>query len=209
MYQPTAEDWPTISAYRQLCDRARIWQQMKWRGHDAAKCPDDMWLYQETIAELRPTLIVEFGTAMGGSALFYADMMDLMGIDGQVISIDNEVREPMPQHDRLTFLIGHSRHDEIIDAVKTAVRASRGPVMFVEDSEHTAQHVVGELEIYSDLVTVGSYFVIEDMDYPEVESPIRGAVAEFLKLHPEFEVDTSKDRYLVSVAPGGWLKRIK
>lgn len=210
MYEPEGSDWDTIKTYRDLCDRAKIWRNMKWRGHDVAKTPEDMWLYQETIADLRPSLIVEFGTSMGGTALFFADMLELLGInDGRVLSIDNQQREPMPVHPRLTLLHGHSRHDKIIEYVTASAIMRSGPVLLIEDSEHTYQHVRAELEIYAPLVTFGSYFVVEDLSYPEEQSPVRKAVEEFLAENRHFEVDKTKDRYLVSVAPGGWLKRVR
>ena len=206
----TSKEWDTINNFRRLCDEKKLWRIMQWRGYDSAKTPEDMWLYQETLTELRPSLIIEFGSSRGGTALFYADMLDLLRVpDGRVLSIDIQSRPNMPVHDRLTFFVGHSRHEPAIAAVKDAVAKARGPVLIIEDSEHTEQHIVGGLELYADMVTVGSYYVVEDLGYPDLQSPARIGVDAFLKRNPKFKVDQTKDRYLVSVANGGWLKRVK
>jgi nucleoside-diphosphate-sugar epimerase len=57
----------------------RTWKDTYWRGVRTAKCPMDMWIYQEILWENRPDLVIECGTAWGGSALFFASMMDLLG----------------------------------------------------------------------------------------------------------------------------------
>lgn len=211
----TAEELDVVIAFDDLCNKKKLWQKLTWRGHDVAKTTEDMWLYQETIYALKPGLIVEFGTNLGGTALFYADMLDLCAADGSastsanVISVDILPRANLPQHDRLTYLTGHSRHDEIVEQIREAARFTSGPVLIIEDSEHTGHHVAGELDAYHDLVTPGSWFVVEDLNWPTRPNSMQEAVADFLRTHPQFEVDESKDKYLLTVAPGGWLKRVK
>jgi cephalosporin hydroxylase len=207
----TAEEYEVVIAFDDLCNKKKLWQKLTWRGHDVAKTTEDMWLYQEVICALKPGLIVEFGTNLGGTALFYADMLDLCSDnhEANVISVDILAREHLPKHRRLSYLVGHSRHDEIIEQVREAARFATGPVLIIEDSEHTGHHVGGELEAYHDLVTPGSWFVIEDLNWPSRPNSTQEAVAEFLRTHRNFVVDESKDKYLLSVAPNGWLKRIE
>lgn len=200
-----------VRAYEDLMERHKLWQKMTWKGHDVAKTPEDMWLYQEAIWALKPELIVEFGTSLGGTALFYADILNLMGnAKARVITVDIKDTPNLPKHPRLTYLQGQSSLSVTVEMfIRDAAEQCSGPILFIEDSEHTAQHVMMELETYSDLVTPGSYFVIEDLSWPELDTDVRKAMNGFLEKHPEFQVDATKDKYLVTLAPGGWLKRVR
>ena len=200
------EDMPVVLAYDELYNRHKLWQKMTWRGHDVAKTPEDMWLYQEAIWQLKPSLIVELGTSLGGTALFFADMLELCGC-GQVISVDIKRTVNLPSHPRLNYIVGHCRHDPAVIAIRAAAKSANGPVMIIEDSSHNAENVGGVLEIYHDLVTPGSWFVIEDLNWPCNPNAVQDCVADFLKHHPEFSVDESKDKYLLTLSPGGWLQR--
>ena len=206
----TPQELQTVYAYRNLFDAQRTWSTMTWRGHASAKIPNDMWLYQEAIFELKPSLIVEFGTNEGGSALFLADVMDAMeSLNGRILTIDILRRDNLPRHPRISYFVGHSRHDPAIAKVKEEVVAAKGPVMFIEDSEHSATHIAAELEIYAPMVTPGSYFVVEDCGWPDQTMIVQDVIAAFLKANPDFEVDDSKGRYLMTLSPGGWVKRRK
>ena len=83
--------------YNGLPGEGPIFVRTSWMNVPCWKCPLDTWIYQEIMAEIRPDLIVETGTAFGGSALFMAHMMDILG-KGEIITIDIEHKENRPVH---------------------------------------------------------------------------------------------------------------
>jgi cephalosporin hydroxylase len=190
----------------------RSWGNTHWLGVRALKCPLDLWLYQEIIHELQPDLIVETGTAGGGSALFLASICDLVG-NGAVVTIDIEAKEGRPRHPRITYLHGSSTAEGIVDEVrKLAERA--GSVMVVLDSDHNKDHVLVELSLYSRFVTPGSYLIVEDTNvnghpvFPEHGPGPMEAVAEFLKEQKGFVVDKDKEKFFLTFNPNGYLRKI-
>jgi cephalosporin hydroxylase len=187
------------------------WMSTSWLGLRAMKAPTDAWSYQEIIAETRPDLLVETGSMFGGSALFFAGIMDLLG-HGRVISIDIAPDRELPSHDRVTWLTRSSVDPATLDMVRTA--AGGGTVMVVLDSDHSAGHVLRELDLYAPLVTPGSYLVVEDSNIngrpilPWFGPGPGEALDSWVPRHPEFEVDASRERFLLTFAPGGWLRRV-
>jgi cephalosporin hydroxylase len=133
------------------------WDGVYWRGVKVVKSPNDMLLYAMKIHELKPTLIVETGTAFGGSALFFAEMGRC-----PVISIDNVPYRPeWPQHRDIHYM--HSRNStdpEVLEHVaKIAAQIGRGPILVSLDSDHNAPHVFEELQT---LGRIARYIVVED-----------------------------------------------
>lgn len=119
-------------------------------------------------------------------------------------------------------IFNDSSVDEKIAVIKVEKAAKCERVMVILDSNHTHEHVLGELNLYASLVSVGSYCVvfdtvIEDLEGVEFVDRTWGkgnnpktAVAEFLKTNSDFVVDQAIDeKLLISAAPGGYLKRIK
>lgn len=194
--------------YRDLYEQQKLWQQMTYRGWEVWKTPEDMWLYQEVIHELGPSVIVEFGSGRGGSGLFFADMLEVcVGGLSIVLSMDIDERDERPEHDRLHFFTGHSRDESTVNWVHKTVAAYGGPVLIIEDSLHSAEQIRGELSLYHDLVTPGSYFVIEDGGWPDQPREIQIEIDEFLESHTDFHRDASKWKYNLTMAPDGWLRR--
>lgn len=187
------------------------WYDMQWLGHRLLKCPMDMWMYQELIYRLKPDLIVETGTYQGGSAYFYASLLDLMG-HGEVVTVDVDVFPTRPEHPRITYLTGSSIADDIVERVRSHVRDKR-TVLVILDSDHTEPHVRREIELFSPMVTPGSYLVVEDTcvnGHPVYETFGPGpmeAVQWFLSTTDEFTADRTMERHLISFNPNGWLKR--
>jgi cephalosporin hydroxylase len=183
-----------------------------WLGQRVRKCPLDLWVYQEIIAETRPGLIVETGSGRGGSALFMASICDLVG-HGRVITID--IREvPRPQHERITYLRGSSTDPPIVERVHREA-ASEQTVMVVLDSDHSREHVLSELCSYGPLVGEGAYLIVEDTNingHPVVRGHGPGpmeAVNEFLAtdVGSEFAVDRTCEKFFLTMNPGGYLRR--
>src|SRR4051812_44162186 len=150
-----------IDAFHQLYYDSRVWGQTRWMGVNCLKTPLDLWVYQEIVWETRPGLIVETGTAQGGSALYLAHLLDLVG-GGRVVSIDLEVRPERPPHPRVTYLQGRSSVDAgVLDEVAEMARRSES-AMVILDSDHSKTHVLAELRAYSPFVSVGNFLVVED-----------------------------------------------
>jgi len=195
-----------------------------WLGRSVIQFPQDLAALQEIIWETRPDLIIETGIAHGGSLIFHASMLQLLSNDGRVLGIDIDIREhnraeieAHPMFERIDMIQGSSTDAAIAKQVASAA-AKAERVMVVLDSNHTHEHVLRELEIYSLLVTKGCYLVvcdtlIEDMPagsfpnrpWDKGDNP-RTAVDAFLKTTDRFEVDTAIDAKLqISVALGGYL----
>lgn len=184
-----------------------------WCGVPILKNPMDVWVYQEMLWDLRPTLILETGTAYGGSALFFANMLDRRG-EGRVVSIDIEPAETLPKHPRVSYIRGSSTEPSIVSAMR-ALAASEPRVMVVLDSDHSKAHVLHELACYADLVTSGQFLVVEDtnIDQRPVDMGWMGgegpgkALDAWLPDHPEFVPDLLAERMMLTFYPGGWLRR--
>lgn len=188
------------------------WKRTHWLGTRILKCPMDLWVYQEILWELRPDVVIETGTAHGGSALFLASMLDLLGA-GRVITIDIEEKAGRPVHPRIQYLCGSSVSSEIHERVKASIRPGE-KVMLILDSDHSKEHVLLELELLGPLVTVGSYLIVEDtnLNGHPIE-PLHGpgpaeAVAAFLEADRRFAVDRERERFHLTFNPGGYLRRL-
>lgn len=184
-----------------------------WCSVPILKNPMDVWVYQELLWDLRPTLIIETGTAYGGSALFFANMLDRRG-EGRVMSVDIEPHHTLPKHPRITYVRGSSTDEPIVAALRE-VAAHEARVMVVLDSDHSAAHVARELDLYAPLVTPGQFLVVEDtnIDQRPIEWGWMGgpgpgkALDAWLPHHPEFAPDVLAERFLLTFYPGGWLRR--
>jgi len=191
---------------------SKTWGKTLWLGIHAAKCPLDLWIYQEIIFELKPDIIVECGTGCGGSSLFLASICDMID-KGRVITIDIEDKEGRPQHKRITYLLGSSTSEDIVEQVRKLI-SPKDKVMVSLDSAHDKDHVLEELRIYSRLVTRGSYIIVEDTNlsgHPVVPTDELGpmeAVEEFLKDNKGFVIDKTREKFYLSFNPNGYLKKI-
>jgi cephalosporin hydroxylase len=179
-----------------------------WKGVRLIKMPTDVMLYHKVIWENKPDFIIDSGTKFGGSALFYQDMLDMVGNGGKVISIDKfpseKVKDP-----RVTYIEDGSTSEATIKYIKETVGDKS--VMVVLDSDHSRQHVKRELVAYSDIVTPGQYLVIEDCYmYKTGEAQLAGpgeARDWFLKRSRKLVQTDLDQQYLVGFCRGGWLLR--
>ncbi len=184
-----------------------------WLGVQAQKCPLDLWIYQEIIFETRPDIIIETGTASGGSALFLATIFNLIG-KGEVVSIDIEDKENRPEDPRIKYLLGSSTSEEIVRKVQALI-SGKDRIMVVLDSDHHKDHVLKELQIYSKFVTRENYLVVEDTNIngypvrPKFGAGPMEAVKEFLRMNDDFVIDRSREKFYLTFNPDGYLKKIK
>lgn len=209
-----------IREFNRLYYDRGLWQKVKWLGVPLLKYPTDLFLYAEIIAKTRPGLIVECGTAYGGSAWFLATICDLVG-KGNVFTIDphNYCKDGdtscRPEHPRITYYRGGSTEDDTLEEVYHLSQKANGEVLVILDSDHNEAHVYNELELYHGFIPVEGYLIVEDTNLngnPVVPSHGPGpneALRSWLPLHPEFVVDTECDRLLLSANPGGYLKRVR
>jgi len=199
-----------------------------WMGRPIIQFPQDIMAMQEIIWQVKPDLIVETGIAHGGSLIFYASMLELIGEGGQILGIDVDIRqhnrveiEKHPMFKRITMIEGSSIDEEIAKQVFDFAKGN-SRVLVILDSNHTHDHVLKELELYSPLVTKDSYLVVFDTvveDMPEDffsdrpwgkgNNP-KTAVWEFLKTNKRFEIDKDIEaKLLITVAPDGYLKCVE
>lgn len=202
-----------------------------WLGRPIIQYPQDMIAMQEIIWDVKPDLIIETGIAHGGSLIFSAAMLELVsvctGIEGEVLGIDIDVRphnrkaiEEHPLSKRITMIEGSSIDLEIFRQVNEKIQYKKR-ILICLDSNHTHEHVLAELELYAPLTTIGSYCVVFDTVVEDMPRELAGdrpwgpgnnpktAVHQYLKSHPEFEIDKNIDnKLLISVAPDGYLKRV-
>jgi cephalosporin hydroxylase len=190
------------------------WAGTEWFGVHCVKSPLDLWVYQEIVHETRPDLIIETGTWLGGSAWYFASLLDVIG-KGRVISIDLEPRtDEYPVHPRIAYWGGRSSVDSaLLEEVRHEADESER-VMVVLDSDHRKEHVVAELDAYAPLVSQGCFLICEDTainGHPIFEAYGPGpaeALSEWLPAHSdEWEVDPRREKFLMTFNPGGFLRR--
>ena len=200
----------TVAEFHRHYYNSFVWTDTSWLGVPTQKCPLDLWIYQELLFELRPGLIIETGTAAGGSALFLASICDLLGC-GRIVTVD--IAGPYgPKHSRIRYLTGSSVDPLIVENCRVmAVGEAR--VMVILDSDHAADHVLAELRSYAPLVTPESYLIVEDTNvngHPVLSEYGPGpaeAVAAFLSETDDFEADGSREKFWMTFNPGGYLRR--
>ena len=200
----------------------------RWMGLPVIQYPQDLVAMQEIIWKVRPRLIIETGIARGGSMIFYASMLELLGGGGRVVGIDIDIRsksrdaiESHPLSKRVELIEGSSTSDAVVAAVRARTKGV-SPILVVLDSNHTHEHVLRELELYSPLVTRESYLVVFDTVIEKMSDDLfpdrpwgKGnnpmtAVHEFLKGSDRFEIDREiQDKLQITVAPDGYLRCVK
>ena len=201
-----------IESFHKLFYNSGLWANgTDWMGIPIQKCPLDLWVYQNIMHELRPNLIIETGTYLGGSALFLAHLCDLLH-NGKIVTVDITVYDPRPKHDRILYLKGRSVDQNVVADIRKMAEG-RDPIIVILDSDHTKANVLAELNAYAPMVTIGSYLIVEDtnvnghpIEWNLGPGPME-AIEEFLPKHPEFEVDRSREKFLMTQNSGGYLRR--
>jgi cephalosporin hydroxylase len=198
-----------------------------WLGRPIIQFPQDILAMQEIIWRVRPDLIIETGIAHGGSLVFYASLLELLG-HGQVLGIDVDIRthnrmeiERHPMFKRIGMIEGSSVDARVAEQAHQLARDQKN-VLVALDSNHSHQHVLRELQLYSPLVEAGSYLVVFDTsieDMPKGFFPSRPwdrgsnprtAAQEFLASTDRFVVDEEiEGKLLISANRGGYLKCVK
>jgi cephalosporin hydroxylase len=204
--------------------RHRYAYNFTWLGRPVIQFPQDMMAIQELIWSIKPDVVIETGVAHGGSILFSASMLELVGGEGYVIGIDIDIRkhnrteiEAHPLSRRVKLIEGSSVDDAVVSQVREMVGEGK-KVLVILDSNHTHEHVLRELELFSPFVGEGSYLVVYDTLIEDMPLDLVGdrpwgpgnnpktAVWEFLETNKRFKIDKDLEAKLsITVAPDGYL----
>lgn len=207
--------------------RHRYAYNFTWMGRPLIQFPQDMVGMQEIIWSTRPEIVIETGVAHGGSLVYYASLLELLGGDRIVVGVDVDIRahnrheiESHPMSRRIRLVQGSSTEQRTVEQVRNFVAGRRA--MVVLDSNHTHEHVSRELELYSSFVSEGCYLVVFDTLIEDMPAHLVGdrpwgpgnnpktAVWSFLERSDRFEIDHSiEHKLLITVAPDGWLRCVK
>ncbi|MCV0400957.1 MAG: cephalosporin hydroxylase family protein [Nitrosopumilus sp.] len=201
-----------------------------WMGRPIIQYPQDMIALQELIWKIKPDLIIETGIARGGSLIFSASILQLIG-KGRVVGIDVDIRkhnrieiEKHSMFKRIKMIEGSSIDSKVVKKVYQLAK-NKKQILVILDSNHSHEHVLKELELYSPLVTKNSYLivfdtVIEDISTSQTKSHQKRpwgkgnnpktAVNSFLASNKRFIIDKEiENKLMITVAPSGFLKCIK
>lgn len=214
-------DKETIDKFHKLYYKTLPMFTSHYMNIETMQYPADNWMLQELISELKPDFVVETGTAQGGTALFYAHLLEKLTPVGKVITVDIEEYNPAVEKfkawgERVIPILGSSTDPKVVQQIKDTVKGKS--VLLTLDSLHTQEHVYDELKAYSEIVPVGGYIVVQDTHLGgnpnhHKSSPNGGpmaAVKKFMKENPgKFEYDRGRERHLVTQNPSGYLKRVK
>ena len=213
----TAEQEKTVEDFNYLYANTHIRaRNITFMGIEIQQNPCDAWMMQEIVSELRPDFIIETGTYTGGQTLYLASLLEWANPAGKVITIDiNPMVEEASKiplfRKRVRVVKGSSTSPKVIEFLGEQGVAGK-KVLVTLDSLHTKDHVLRELELYAPLVSKGSYLVVQDTHirdfFPTFGAGPGEAVEEFLKTHPEFEVDKGKERLLLTYHRGGYLRKV-
>ena len=193
------------------------WSSTRWLGIPALQNPNDAWIHQEIIVNVKPDFIVEAGTLNGGSAALWATVLQQVNPNGRVITIDIEDKaadaKKLPiVKQYVDFLIGSSTDPNIVAEVKKRVKGGR--VLVILDSDHRKDHVLAEMKAYAPIVSVGSYLIVQDTNinghpvHPSFGPGPMEAVQEFMAWNQQFKPDSNAERLMLTMHPKGYLKRI-
>ncbi len=208
-YRMTIADW--MCRHQKMLREKRFW----WMGVETLKNPLDCWIYQEMLHEIRPDVLIEIGSYNGGSTLFFAHLLDIIG-HGEIVTLDIDHDRFEVEDPRITAITGDSGSPEIVKQVHTLTHGKR--TMLIHDGDHESEAVLRDMRLYADIVSVGSYMVIEDgvVDVFEQTTPVGwkrpgplDAIEQFLDEDDRFDVDEERERFLITWSPRGFLKRVK
>jgi cephalosporin hydroxylase len=210
-------------------DRYKYTYNFTWMGRPIIKFPGDIVIQQELMWKLKPDLVIETGIAHGGSIIFTASMMEMMGIDGEVVGIDIDIRqhnraliEEHPMAKRIMMYEGSSTSAEVVEKVRKHIFGKKC-VMVVLDSLHSHEHVYNELKMYAPMVTVGAYCILPDTfieffpkgyyshnrPWDVGNNPYTG-MKQYLGETDKFEIDHSlTSKAMITETIDGYLRRVR
>ncbi|HKI20913.1 MAG TPA: CmcI family methyltransferase [Isosphaeraceae bacterium] len=212
-------DHPVVDQFHKLYyDNPETWST-RWLGLETLQNPNDVWMIQEIICEVRPDLIIEAGTRAGGSAAIWAMVLQQVNPNGRVITIDikdyvpSEARDLPIIKEKVDFLLGSSTDPKIVDEIRRRTEGKK--VLVILDSDHSKNHVLNEMIAYGPMVTKGSYMIVQDTNInghpvlPDFGPGPWEALDEYLPKNEQFQPDKSRERLMFTMHPRGFLRRIE
>lgn len=182
-------------------------QRSHWMGVRSLKNPLDAWVYQEILYEVRPEVIVELGSAFGGSTLYLCHMLDLLACEASVVSVDQSHSDFEAEHRRIVKVTGDTCDPSVVQRVRELAEGRR--TLIIHDASHEAEVVLTDLRNYAPLVSPGSYLIVEDgvRDLLDGSPGPVIAIERYLSEGADFEIDEERERYLLTYNPRGFLRR--
>jgi cephalosporin hydroxylase len=210
-------DVAIAQAYHKWYYDSLVWGSITWLGVPILKSPMDMWSYQEIICQHRPALIIEFGTYQGGSALFFRNVLDIAGIDAEIVTVDiaDAVHPGARARAGIRFVLGSSTGAEVGKVLAEMVARRPGRIVAILDSDHRADHVFDEMLVLRDILTPGDYLIVEDSNingHPVLPDWGPGPFEAIERYEREFPNDYHHDlsrelKFGWTFAPNGFLIR--
>ena len=202
----------TLRQWVERYQREVVFENVQYRGVLTWKNVLDLWVYGEIIWETGVDTVIEIGVRHGGTTLWLADMLrNFRGEEALIVAIDIEPpATALPAN--VKFIHGSSIAPAVVAEVRRLCAGRRTMVM--ADGDHAAGHVLEELRLYTTLVSDGCYFIAEDgivdvMDWKEYTPGPLVAAHRFVAETDEFVIDRSREKFLLTYAPEGFLKRVK
>jgi cephalosporin hydroxylase len=214
-YQPTGSE---SDEYHKWYYNTAVWMKTTWMGVKCWKSVADMWNYQEILFELKPSLVIEFGSAYGGSALFFASVMRQIGEPFKVLSVDiSQGRvDPAARRDPdILFVESRSTVPAVAEQIQRLKSDFPGKVFAILDSDHSMNHVLAEMKLLRPLLSAGDYLIVEDSNingHPVLPGWGPGPYEAIETYEHEFPNDykhdvAREDKFGWTYAPNGFLIR--
>ncbi len=205
---------PVADDFHDFVYESLAWDHLTWLGVHAQQNPNDVWSYQQIFYETKPDFVVEAGTSQGGGALVWATLLAVINPQAKVLTIDIQnkhvdARRLSLFQEKVEFFIGSSTSEAVFKKVSERVNGKKAIVIL--DSDHSRDHVLKEMQLYGDLVPVGSYLLVQDSDQPGAAE----AIAAFMSAGGRsqggatFEIERSRELLFFTLHPKGYLKRVK
>lgn len=215
LYESTGSE---AEEYHKWYYNTNVWKTTKWMGVDTWKSPADMWNYQEILVELKPSLVVEFGTNAGGSALYFANVMRQIGEPFKVLSVDANLAplNPIARRDPdVLFVESRSNVPAIAEEIQRLRAEYPGKIFAILDSDHSKEHVLSEMKLLRPILTSGDYLLVEDSmlnGHPNLPGWGPGPYEAIEAYEEEFPNDYTHDvdrenKFGFTFAPNGFLIR--
>lgn len=216
LYEPSGSE---CEEYHKWYFNTMVWKNTTWMGVDCWKSVADMWNYQEILFDLKPSLIVEFGTAHGGSAMFFASIMRQIGQPFRVLSVDvtHQPLNPIARRDPdVLFVKSRSTVPAVAEHIRRLRGEHPGKVFAILDSDHSMNHVLAEMKLLRPLLTTGDYLIVEDSmlnGHPVLPGWGPGPYEAIEAYEQEFPDDYTHDvkreeKFGWTQAPNGFLIRV-
>jgi cephalosporin hydroxylase len=207
-----------IEGYHRWYYETAVWDRTTFMGVPCLKSVSDMWNYQEILFERKPSLVVEFGTFYGGSALFFSFILRAISMHSKVITVDRTPDRIYPEvrnNSQIEILTCETTHPIVAKRIVELRCEYPGGVFVILDSDHSKRHVISEMIMLRLLLTQGDYVIVEDGNLnghpvcPEFgEGPFE-AITEYLQRYPaDYRQDRDREqKFGFTFAPRGFLIR--